>query len=213
MDRTLAIAALVLCSLLAGPRPARADVDVRVAAEDGVLYVDARATGLFDDDLDEALRSGRPARVRVELVLYERRAGLFDREVQRSEWTVSVVFALLDEVYTILDADGVELLESGDLLEVEEFVSGFELWPLCALADLNPDRSHSLDVEFAVQPLTVEEVRDLERWLRGNVKDGARLRDVPGQLVGMLRNRLGLGGRAETGHAERFRPAALPPPD
>lgn len=210
--RSLAAAcALFTCAFLAAAS-ARAAVDVQVSVEDGTVYVDGRATGLFAGDLDEALRSGLPARVSVELALYERRAGLFDREVRRASWSVSVVFDLLDEIYSVLDGSGEPLMETADLAEVEEFVSGFDLWPLCAVGDLDPGRGHTLDVEFTVQPLSIDEVRDLERWLRGNVREGGRLRDVPGQLVGILRNRLGLGGRAGRGHSEEFRTGDLQPP-
>lgn len=199
-----------LLTVLLAPGAARAGVDVQVSEEDGTVYVDARANGLFEDDLDAALRSGLPARVAVEVVLVERRV-LFDREVVRADWEVSVVFDLLDARYRVFDAGHARLMDTADLAEVEDFVGGFELWPLCPVADLDEGRDHAVEVRFAVEPLSVEEVRDLERWLRGNVTDQSRLRDVPGQLVGMLRNRLGLGGHSERGHSDRFRPGDLGP--
>lgn len=205
---------LLVCSVLAlVAGGARAGVSVRVSAEDGTVYADARETGLFEPDLDTSLRSGLPARVRVDIVLYERRAALWDREVLRHSWRVSVLFDVLEERYTVLDDNDGVLLEVGDLAGVEEFVGGLELWPLCALADLDAGREHYVGVEFRIEPLSVEEVRDLERWLRGNVRQGARLSDVPGQLVGILRNQLGLGDRLERGRSAEFTPAALSPPD
>jgi hypothetical protein len=201
-------AVIVLCALFSA-RAAWAGVEVLVAAEDGIVYVDARATGLFEPDLDEALKSGLPARVEVEVILFERRAGLFDRTLRSTDWQVSVVFDLLDERYTVLDVAGVPILDTEDLVEVEEFVTGFEAWPLCPVDELGSGRTHSVEVEFRLEPLTIEEVRDLERWLRGNVREGSRLRDVPGQLVGILRNRLGLGGHSERGHSGRFRVSDL----
>ena len=211
MKAVCVLAALVMLGAL--PSAARADVDVAVSAEDGILYVDALVTGVFDEELDLALRSGLPARASVELVLWEERAGLWDREVVRDEWQVSVVFDVVDESYSVFDEGGQLLLETGDLAEVEVFVSGIDLLPFCALEEIDAGRSHYLGVRFTVEPLSVEEVRDLERWLRGNVREGGRLRDVPGQLVGVLRSRLGLGGQSERGRSREFLPERLPPPD
>jgi hypothetical protein len=193
--------------------PAAAEVSLAVSAEDGTVYVDARATGLFGPDLDEALRSGLPARVRIELVLWERRSGIWDREVVRGSWGVSVLFDLLDETYSVLGAEGIPLMESGDLGEVEEFVAGVNLWPLCSLDVLDGGRRHYLGAKFGVEPLSVDEVRDLEHWLSGSVLQLDRLRDVPGQLVGILRSRLGLGERSERGRSADFVPLELPLPD
>jgi hypothetical protein len=195
------------------PVVAHADVDVAVSAEDGILYVDARVAGVFDEELDRALRSGLPARAAVELVLWEQRAGIWDREALRDQWQVSVVFDVVEEVYRVLDESGRLMLETSDLAAVEEVVAGIEFWPLCEIADIDADESHYLGVRFTIEPLSVEEVRDLERWLRGNVREGARLRDVPGQLVGVLRSRLGLGGQTDRGRSVEFRPSQLPPPD
>lgn len=211
MNAVRVLAALIMLGAL--PLAARADVDVAVSAEDGILYVDALVTGVFDEELDRALRSGLPARASVELVLWEQRSGLWDREVVRDEWQVSVVFDVVNEGYTVFDEGGRLMLETVDLAEVEVFVSGIDLLPLCDLEEIDPDRSHYLGMRFTIEPLSVDEVRDLERWLRGNVRDGGRLRDVPGQLVGVLRNRLGLGGQSERGRSPEFRPDELPSPE
>lgn len=207
---------LILCvafASVAAVRPAWGGVEIGVTVEDGTLYVDARATDLFGLELDESLRSGLPARLEVDLILFERRSALWDREVTRASWTVSVIFDLLDERYSVLDAAGSLLLETADLVEVEEFAAGLELWPLCTLDEVAADRVHYLGVDFRVEPLSIEEVRDLERWLRGNVRQGRRLSDVPGQLVGILRSRLGLGDSHERGRSADFRPSRLPGAD
>ena len=212
--RFVRLTLIVALALGAVVCPAQAAVEIAVSAEDGTVYVDARATELFGPELEEALISGLPARVKVELVLWERRSGLWDREVIRESWGVSVVFDLLDETYSVLDAGGTLLLEAADLSDVEEFVAGTDLWPLCSLDELEDGRRHYLGVKFGVEPLSVDEVRDLERWLAGNVRQpGRRLRDVPGQLVGILRSRLGLGERSERGRSADFLPADLPFPD
>jgi len=210
LARLILFAALLLVAMVC---PAEAGVSLAVSAEDGTVYVDARATGLFGPELEEALRSGLPARVRIELVLWERRSGIWDREVVRGSWGVRVVFDLLDEIYSVLDDGGVNILETGDLGEVEEFVAGVDLWPLCSLDELQGSRRHYLGAKFGVEPLSVEEVRDLERWLSGSVRQRDRLRDVPGQLVGILRSRLGLGERSERGRSGDFIPLELPSPD
>ena len=210
LARLILFVALVLGAAVC---PAAAEVSLAVSAEDGTVYVDARATGLFGPDLDEALRSGLPARVRIELVLWERRSGIWDREVVRGSWGVSVLFDLLDETYSVLGAEGIPLMESGDLGEVEEFVAGVNLWPLCSLDVLDGGRRHYLGAKFGVEPLSVDEVRDLEHWLSGSVLQRDRLRDVPGQLVGILRSRLGLGERSERGRSADFVPLELPLPD
>jgi hypothetical protein len=209
--RPVLIVALALGAVVC---PAQAAVEIVVSAEDGTVYVDARTTGLFGPELEEALLSGLPARVKVELVLWERRSGLWDREVVRDSWGVRILFDLLAKTYSVLDTGGTFLLETADLSEVEELAAGIDLWPLCSLEELEGGRRHYLGVKFGVEPLSVDEVHDLERWLSGNVREpGHRLRDVPGQLVGILRGRLGLGERSERGRSADFLPVDLPFPD
>ena len=211
MNPASVLAALILLCTL--PGVAYADVDVAVSAEDGILYVDARVTGVFDDELDRALRSGLPARATVELVLWEQRSGLWDLEAARDQWQVSVLFDIVEESYSVFDEAGRLMLETVDLAEVEEFVAGVELWPLCDLEEIDADRSHYLGLRFTIEPLSVDEVRDLERWLRGNVRERGRLRNVPGQLIGVLRSQFGLGGQSDRGRSVEFRPSRLPGPD
>jgi hypothetical protein len=210
--RQPALLGFLLVAILA--RSASGAVQVAVSAEDGVVYVDARSTGLLDADIERSLRSGLPARVRIELAVWERRAGLWDRDLVREGWGVSVLFDLIDESYEVYDDTGELVLGTSELQEVEEFVAGVALWPVCTVDRLAADREHYVTAEFGVEPLSIEEVRDLEQWLRGNVRQGGRgLRDVPGQLVGILRSRIGLGERVERGRSRSFRAADLPNPD
>lgn len=44
--------------------------------------------------------------------------------------------------------------------------------PICGLERLDEEDRYYAVVEIVVEPLSVEEVRDLERWLQGNLREG-----------------------------------------
>jgi hypothetical protein len=178
--------------------------EMRVSRGDGRLWVRYRVEGLFDDSIWSSLRSGLPGRVQHHVKVWERRSPLWDRRVAQWDASYRIVFDLLDETYDVFDAEG--LLESNlDPPEVVDRVLNLGELPVADLDDLDPDGRYYVEVEVEVEPLTVDEVRDLERWLGGRHGDSSTLGRLSSQVVGMFKSRVGLGERRRSLRSDLFR--------
>ena len=200
------VLALLAVALLVGVAHAD-DVRVAVSARDGQVRVDLRAESVFDDGVDRSLRSGLPARVGLAVELW-RDGTLWDDLVLEHRSEHRVLFDLLDERYDVIDDLGEVVLSTTSADSVARWLQRIEGLPLCAVEELDDERDHYVAVTIRLEPLTVAEVRDLERWLRGNLHAGGDrnlLERVSGQLLGVLKGRVGLGNRDVTGRSRDFR--------
>jgi hypothetical protein len=201
----------LICAL--GPAPARgAEVDVEcVVAPGDWLLAEVRADGLFDSEILDALHSGLPARLRYQIELWRARSSLWDQLVYSERFEYRIHYDVLAERYRIFEADGAAILESGSLAEIQDLLSHEEV-ELQGLEELDENRRYYAAVEIRWEPLSIEEIRDLERWLRGSVssrdKEGG-IAGISGHLIGILRNEVGLGGRSTRGRSRDFEPDSL----
>lgn len=201
----------LLCLALVVATPvAASELEVEARAVDGQVLVDVHAGSLFDDDLERSLRSGLPARVRLVVELWNERAALWDHFVLDHRSEVRVLYDVLDARYDVFDGGGALLASTAERDEAARWVEEVEGLPLCAVDALDPDERYYVSAEVRLQPMTVEEVRDLERWLRGSLEggdgEGSVLGRVSRQLFGVLKGRVGLGDRGLRGRSDDFRP-------
>lgn len=190
------------------------DVRVDVTARDGQVRVHVRAGAVFDDGVERALRSGLPARVSLAVELW-RDGRLWDDFVLEHRIEQRVLYDLLDERFDVIDDRGEVLLRTTSTDTVARWLQEIDGLPLCAVDDLDGDREHYVAVSIRLEPLTVEEVRDLERWLSGNLRtagDDGVLERVSRQLFGVLKGSVGLGDRDASGRSDDFRPRDLDAP-
>lgn len=203
----------LLCLVLAVAFPAvvAAELEVEARTVDGQVLVDVRAPLLFDDDLERSLRSGLPARVRLVVELWNERTGLWDHFVLDHRSEIRVLYDVLDARYDVFDGGGVLLASTSERGEAARWVEEVDGLPLCAIEDLHPEDRYYVSAAIRLQPMTVEEVRDLERWLRGSLEggdgQGSVLGRVSRQLFGVLKGRVGLGDRGLRGRSGDFRAA------
>lgn len=207
-----------LCGMLlvctAGTALAR-EAQVAVFRGPDDLLVDVRTDDLVDEDVQRALRSGLPARVRLRMELWARRSVLWDELVIALQTEVRVVFTLLDERFDVLDDAGRLVFTSADVADVVRWLENVRALPLCALDELEPGRKHYVTAELRLDPLTVEEVRDLRRWLRGALTEEderSSVERLSGQLLGVVKGKLGLGDRQRSGRSPSFELEELLPP-
>lgn len=200
---------LGLALLLGGASPAFAE-EIGIHRAQGELYVDFRLEQVLEEGVLESLRSGLPSRVRHRVQIWQQRSTLWDRQVIESRRHFRIVYDLIDETYDLFDDRG--LLETNlELFELEPRLAEMPPEPVCSLDELEEgDRYYAL-VEIVVEPLSVEEVRDLERWLQGSLRenDGGALQQLPSQLLGLFKSQVGLGERRHEVRSATFRPAEL----
>lgn len=198
----------LLVWLVATPPAAAADPVVTVTSprvEAGQLVVDVRVEDLLDAPVREALRSGLPARIQLRVEAWRHRSRLWDVQVEEAILGYRVRFDVLDEEYQIFDEGGRRLAAVTTPEEVEAWVgveTGFDLLPV---EELETGLRYYVVAEAQLSPLSVEEMRDLQEWVRGNLRGGrSRLTGVSEQILGILRNTMGLGERRGLGRTAPF---------
>jgi len=180
----------------------------RLAAE-GPL-VRARAI-LADPYLSELLQSGFPVRLSYRVELWA--DGRFFDELQRSvEWEVRIVFRGVPQTYEVIQVVGDRPLSLGSfakLADAEAAAARPVRVPIRAPAD---DRRYYYLATLDVEALSMSDLEELNRWLRGELQPTVRGQRNPGTAltrgIRSLATRL-LGGerREYTERSPTFRPS------
>ncbi|HET7274686.1 MAG TPA: hypothetical protein VFI91_05875 [Longimicrobiaceae bacterium] len=173
---------LFLILIAAPPAVAQSDGPFSLAVTDASSdwRPTVRISGLLDQGLREALRSGLPLRVHLRVELW--RKGLFDRLAGAREISLAIVEDPLDHSLTLHTPDGERSFDS--LAEVEAIIgSRF-------VVDLGPDRSGRFYYlgTLQVETLSLSDLDELERWLNGEVQPAV---EGSGSLADALERGLG----------------------
>jgi len=162
----LRLVGALLLSLLLQPAVALAQSDdpfsLEVTRTSNSWRPTVEISGLLDQGLREALRSGLPLRVHLRVELW--RKGLFDRLAGAREISLAIVEDPLDHSLTLHTVDGKISFRSPD--EVESMMrSQFAL-------NLDPSRSGRFYYlgTLEVETLSLSDLEELERWLSGEVQ-------------------------------------------
>lgn len=184
--RLLVVAAWLAAAPLGAQRDPRIEVTLPPAGALGTEAPSVRCLNIFADNrLRELLEHGFPARLHQRLELWSA-SGWFNDLKQRTEWDLIVRFNPLDRQYTVVRFVGDD--EPGTLLGTFKQLSELE----DALArpfqpPLRPPTRHeryyynaSLDVDM----LSVNDLDEVQRWLRGEFRPAVRGERNPGTALG-----------------------------
>lgn len=166
------------------PPPAAATGGAKGAAAPLPYVPEVRAIGVLDDrSLRDLLHSGFPARLHFRLELWSS-GGLFDDLRRQSEWDVIVRYDPLERRYTAtrVEGDRATSLGSYDSLGGVEQALARPFQPAVD-PPAEHDRSYyicTLDVEM----LSVNDLNEVERWLRGELSPAVRGERNPGTALG-----------------------------
>lgn len=196
----LALAALALAAAAPASAPAQS-----VSLEVGNGAPRLRVVDVLDDDaLEEAVRSGLPLRMRFRLELW--RDGFFDALIAEAEWAAVVAFEPLEGQFLagLLDRDGLGRFPSwaGARTAVER------AYPV-AMPTPTAGRYYYLGV-LEIETLSLSDLDELERWLRGELEPAVQGRRSVGGAVGtglkrLLIRMLGLPARRFQARSDSFR--------
>lgn len=118
---------------------------------------------LFEEPgLSRALHSGLPLRIRVLAELWKH--GFFDSEKGRSEWRATVLYDPLEQRYRVATADAVELT-ADSIAGVRDALERAFMVPLRPREE---GRYYYLG-EVQVETLSLTDLEELQRWLRGDL--------------------------------------------
>jgi hypothetical protein len=200
--RQLVLLAVLLLSASSAHAQASLSVGVDSAAQRGVLRV---RDILADKELEDAIRSGLPLRVRFKMELW--RDALFDDLIATEQWTAILTFDPLSELYIVRTRADAPRAQA-----FTDFTSARALVETAYLVSLRPPRrgryyyTGSVDIET----LSLSDLEELERWLKGELQPAVSgERSLPG-AIGQGARRLfirvlSLPERRLEARSERFR--------
>jgi hypothetical protein len=185
--------------LLALARPA---VALEIAAgppreRAGWVWVDARLAGLFSPRVESSLARGMPATLRLHAELWRERAGWFDRLESAFDAELRLRYDFRADAYR-LERDGARPLVLAGLDSVRAALSRPLPLPVARRALLSPDARYYVVVSATLKPLSLEDARQVEGWLSGEVEGGTDapwgvLAGLPFSLFDAARNFAGFG--------------------
>lgn len=208
--------ALVAVAVLAGAGPARAQgrrgIELRLPeasalASEGPLV---RVVGVLDDrELRDLLDHGFPIRVHYRAELWST-AGWFDDVRGSWEWDLVVRREALRGSYEVVRLVGNQVTPLGEFSQLPAAIAAAERPYRVPLVPRRGRRQY-WNVTVDVETLSVSDLDEVERWLRGELRPAVRGQRNPGTALGRglrtLAARL-LGGEAQRYEvrSETFRP-------
>jgi len=199
--RGLARATVLGCALAAlwsAPAGAQRRVQLDIGVPSQASPVVVTATGLFGDpDMRELVRSGFPASLRFRLELW-RAGGLFNDLEGTHEWELIVQYDPSGQRYRVVRREGGRLEDMGSFATLSTAQAMLERPLRLTLAPQRQAKRYYYNFVLDISALSVSDMDQLERWLRG-VRGGSAAGAIgSGMLTLMLRM---LGG--ENQHYER----------
>ena len=185
MRRTLATLALLLAagstSVAAQSTPR---VEVALPAQPGRDAPRVRALGVLDDSrLRDLLRSGFPTRLHFRTELWST-GGWFNDLEGSAEWDVVVAYDPLASTYEIVRIVGDRATLLGRYGEVAQAERALERAYAPSIAIPRKGRRYYYHARVAVVPMSLSDLDEVERWLRGEFRPAVRGDRNPGTALG-----------------------------
>lgn len=178
------LAALPLAAAARAQEPARVEVSLATAVggQRGAPMVRSVHI-LADNEIREMLHSGFPARLHYRLELWGA-SGFFDDLKRQIEWDVIVRYNPLKKRYTAtrIEGDRVTALGSFDGLDPIEAVLSQPTQPTFLAPDGHDKYYYNLVLD--VQMLSVSDLDEVERWLKGDLGPAVHGEKNPGTAIG-----------------------------
>ena len=211
--RLIVVATLLVAAPLSAQREARVEVVLPPAAMRGseaplVRCVNVLASGRLRDLVD----NGFPARLHYRLELWSTR-GWFDDVKARTEWDVILRQNPLDRRYAVVRLEGDRATRLGTFEQYRDAVGAVER-PFRPTLRIPARRDrYYYNLVLTVEMLSVNDLDEVERWLRGELRPAVRGKKSPGTALTrgartLVVRLLGGEQRSYTAKTRTFRPEA-----
>jgi hypothetical protein len=137
---------------------------------------------LTDGRTRDLMHHGFPARMHYTLELWST-SGWFDKMLQRREWEVIVRYVPLDRRYVVSRIEGETITTLGSFDELSEVHALLDRPFQPPMRAAPPGRRVYYNAELEVEMMSVNDLDELERWLRGELRPAARGERNPGTAV------------------------------
>lgn len=184
MRRTLVTIALVLAAATPVAAQSSPRVEVALPAQPGRDAPRVRAIGVLEDRrLRDLLRSGFPTRLHFRTELWSTGGWLNDLEGS-AEWDVVVAYDPLASTYEIVRLVGDRATLLGRYGDVAQAERALERAYAPSIRVPRKGRRYYYHVRVAVVPMSLSDLDEVERWLRGEFRPAVRGERNPGTALG-----------------------------
>jgi hypothetical protein len=201
---------LVLLALLLTSGPARAlEIrGVRVGEDRGYVITTLQLEHALSQRIQGTLERGMPATVLISVDVWRDRPGWFDQLVGTRGTMFQARLDVWSDEYRLSQNDGA----AQRIADLPALVRAFERPMRVAVtrvANLRPDQRYYVVINVTVKPLTVDDLKGVEKWLSGEAartgrKGPGSLAQLPVELVRVLANLSGLGDEGATHRSRDF---------
>jgi hypothetical protein len=176
-----------------------------IGIESDSLCVDVSASGLFDKEVLRGLKKGMTAGVEYQVQVWEKRPNWFDVLAFERIFRMKVSFDSWERKFRLARPDREDVLADEQGIEQQcGTVSRLKIGPRTRL---KADASYRLVVRVVFQPMSMENVQEIKRWLSGeadnlNAKSiktkKSPIKSAGDWMLGFLVNVSGFGDRIAT---------------
>jgi hypothetical protein len=180
------LVALALLGVATAPLGAQRSVrlEVELPSQPGRGGPRVRALGVLEDTrLRDLLRNGFPSRLHFRTELWSTGGWLNDFE-GATEWDVVVRYDRLDATYQVVRVVGERVTSLGRYKELAQAQLAVERPYAPTIRIPRPGRRYYYNARVEVEPMSVNDLDEVERWLRGEARPAIRGERNPGTALG-----------------------------
>jgi len=214
----------VFLLVVAGVARAAEDLLVEeLGIRDGQLTTVVRLPAGFDQETRESIQRGLPITVRFTTELWRKRRLWFDKQEASRVRSFRVRYDPGEKLYSVEDSGRRRRRETFESLGAALDRLSPRLLEILPREELEGRHTYYVTVEMAIQPLTLEEFRELDGWISGRIhgdedEEGSESPEeqpsgdeggVSGTVFGLFRDLAGFGDRIHRAETPPFRVASL----
>lgn len=178
------------------------------------LWASLRMEDPIETRVERSLKRGMPATFVLHAELWRKRSGWFDRMERSVDATVRIRYDSWNETW-ILERSGADPFRTHSADSLEAHLSQAIVLPVARLDRAALERRFYLVLSATMQPLSVKDVDEVERWLTGEVRAERRssigvITQLPSSVFEAVRNFAGFGDSRARAITPDFTPSQLP---
>jgi hypothetical protein len=208
-----AVVLTAIVSLASAARAQKPEVSILLPEPSSQATESPRVRSQFlitDGATLDLLRNGFPARLHYRAERWST-SGWFDDIAAESEWDVVVRFDPLEKIFQVYRVVGKRTVLLGAYATVQDAEAAIDTEFPMPIAPPKKGKSAYYTLTLDVESLSLTELDELERWLRGELKPAVRGKKNPGTAVGrgvrtVIVRMLGGEKRRYTARSKTFKP-------
>jgi hypothetical protein len=182
-----------------------------ILIENDSLRMDFTVDSVFNRDIFRGLKKGMTAGLEYQVQLWEKRSGWFDMAVAECGIRMKIGYDNWDRKFTVMQLDQTTRFANEE--DAGRHCSRLTHFWITGKDQIKPKRQYRIFVRVVFQPMSIENVEEIKRWLSGKVDDlnaksikrsKSPLKSAGDWLLGFVVNVSGFGDREFTAESPEF---------